>query len=171
MFDFQGDHGYSGLCSMPVLTAATSQAAPPPAQPQIETTQVPPADEPEEDESPVKNTGNAGRGRPAKSFMLLLNCAVTRNVVAKDRTVVYASEMLSQLGKMLAEQQGVTSFYDLDPFKRRDIILAQGEAIMNHFKITSGFVVCEMVPNGMSDLRALVDVLRIYAGTVVVSQG
>jgi len=103
--------------------------------------------------------------------MLLLNCAVTRNVVAKDRTVVYASEMLSQLGKMLAEQQGVPSFYDLDPFKRRDIILAQGEAIMNHFKITSGFVVCEMVPNGMSDLRALVDVLRIYAGTVVVSQG
>jgi hypothetical protein len=110
-------------------------------------------------------------GRPAKSFILMVNCAPTRVQAKSPRRgsgnyVYRLDEVLRDLGKFLAEKSGVVSFYDLDPWSRRDRLAAAAPKLAEHF--ANDIVVAEGVSGANGDLKALVDSLRPYCGIEIV---
>lgn len=115
----------------------------------------------EDAESTEVNKG----GRPPKSFVLVINAVVSRGAVATgDRKVTDLSLVLNEAMVEIAKGSGAASFYDLDPFKRRDVLRAMGTTLAGKFK--TSFVVATGV-HGESDLRALVDGLLPLAGMVI----
>lgn len=71
-------------------------------------------------------------------------------------------DVFANVGKRMADLQGVHSYYDLDPFKRRDAILSQGAEIAA--VLGNCFLYCNV---NNPDVRALVDALRPHAGVII----
>ena len=96
--------------------------------------------------------------RQKKSFTLMINCVFSRG----NQKTVYLDKVLQDIGSQLAKDQKVGSYYDLDPFKRRDILASKAEAIAA--EIGTAWVIASP---GNPDSKALLDVLRPFATTVV----
>ena len=110
-------------------------------------------------------------GRPKKGFILCVNCEVTKGEerLGSGRGVIRAEEILQAVGQQLANNSGAASYFDLDPFKRKDQIMKHAEWIAD--QCGTDIVTCPNIGVGQSDLRTLVDALRLHAGMVITATG
>lgn len=159
--------GWEGRCPMP------GYGAPAVAQEQYAAPQTPTVAAPNQATGEAQVPSQPGdtaaakerRGRPKKSFIICVNCAPIQNVVAKDRDVMMAADLLQEVGAKVASQLNQPSYFQCDPFQRKDYIRAASAVICS--EITSGIVVFENLGTNESDLRALYDALRLNAGTII----
>ncbi|MCP4897861.1 MAG: PD-(D/E)XK nuclease family protein [bacterium] len=100
-----------------------------------------------------------GRGRPAKSFTLLINCAPIKG---GNKNVIVLDEVMHRYGEKLAAQQGVDSFFMLDDFKRRNALGHVAPSMAE--ELGTNLVV---VRGHSPDIRALCDALRPLAMLVI----
>lgn len=151
----------------------TSYAGPAPAAagvPAVAQAHVP---LPQSPQQPAVNDPNGeeeekgGRGRPAKSFVLLINCGPIRGVETRgDRKLIDLYRVLEKLGQEIAAQSGVASFWELDAFKRRDMIARIAPLAAKDWG--TQLVMAVGVGTGASDIKALVDAVSPLAGLVIV---
>lgn len=136
----------------------------PPAQAPQSQPQAPQAQQPGEDDD-EKGT----RGRKKKSFILMVNCVPARGVTGNgDRRVIFLTQILTEVQAQIADAMKAPSFFDLDPFQRRDLISRRGPDLAARFE--TAIVCANGLPSGQSDYRALVDAIRPYAGMEVVAE-
>ena len=98
------------------------------------------------------------RKRKRKSFTLLVNCVLVRG--AQKR--IDLDTVLMQYGTQLAQEWGKESFYECDPFKRRDAMAMVAAKIVEDLGTTHVQVFTDS-PDG----RALLDALRPYAHCII----
>jgi len=108
-----------------------------------------------------------GRGRPRKGYQLFVNCTIAKNTSpgSDDRKVRYLSEIMDAIRTQLAKEAGVESFFQIDTFKRRDMLRQVGPRLAESLGVS--IIVCEMMSNAESDQKALFEGLRSEAGLVV----
>lgn len=100
------------------------------------------------------------RGRPKLGLTILIGAAQLKG---PQRPVVLAQSLLEQLGAELAREMGAASYWELDPFKRRDRLRLRAEAIAE--SLGRSILV---VPNlADPDTAALVAALIPHADVVV----
>jgi RecB family exonuclease len=188
---YKADPTITGVCSM---TAATAQEAPapvktterssPPAAAPAQGTQpapeaAPPVAEATESEPTPDPVTRGVRGRPRKGFILCINCRPVNGFGAEKsgRYVHDLSDTLHLIGKQMVIESNkcqslenqVESFYELQAFARRDALAACAPKLVESFN--TDLVIAEGVGSGMSDLKALTDALRPYAGMIIESTG
>jgi hypothetical protein len=83
-------------------------------------------DEPQDAEEPQQPT--RGRGRPSTGLTILIGATYLRGL-PKGRTVVTSSEVIARFGAELASDMGADSFWELDPFKRRERLAQKADYI------------------------------------------
>ena len=76
--------------------------------------------------APAEAEEKRGRGRPKAGITLLIGCAQMKG---PDRPTTTVQELLQKLGAELAKDMGVSSYWELDAFKRRDRIRQRAEQI------------------------------------------
>lgn len=113
-----------------------------------------------EEPAPVQSEG-AGSG----SFTLYVNCRPTKTGkgIPKSHDL---HEIIEDARCQLAEVGNVDSFYELDPFKRRDRIAELAPQVSEH--VGKGALVACGVSTGASEIRALLDALKPLARQVIV---
>jgi hypothetical protein len=99
------------------------------------------------------------------NFRLYINCRPTKTGKGLAKTVDL-HELLEEARVQIAEANQVDSFYDLDPFKRRDIVATLAPQIAHH--AGKNAVIACGVSTGASELRVLIDALKPLARQVVV---
>lgn len=103
---------------------------------------------------------------PSDGLTLLINCNM-----AKGGSCVSLHDLFKKYGDMLAEMESTPTaaltYYDLDPFKRRDELAKAAPTIAS--ELGNSVVVCSNV-NGNPDLKCFLDALRMYATTEIVSE-
>jgi hypothetical protein len=104
------------------------------------------------------------RFRSKKGFTLVLNAAVTKGENKVTRLIDVFHEMQSDFNTAQAAQGGKT-YYDYDPFKRRDEFAKVAEKLCEQFG--TDFVVADAV-GGTPDFKALVEAIRPYASMEIV---
>lgn len=87
-----------------------------------------PEEAPEAAEEPAPAKATKGRGRPSVGLTILIGATYLRGL-PKGRTVVTSSEVIARFGAELAEDMGADSFYELDPFKRRERLAQKADYI------------------------------------------
>lgn len=107
----------------------------------------------------AKAPASKHRGRPRKSFTLYLRCAPTRGI-----SPVYLDQVLERRGRELATEKGAESYYELDAFRRRDLLSARVAQIVEADMPPGSHVVAV---GDSPDMRALVDAVRPLATQVV----
>jgi len=80
------------------------------------------------DEAPEPQQPTRGRGRPSVGLTILIGATYLRGL-PKGRTVVTSSEVIARFGAELASDMGADSFWELDPFKRRERLAQQADYI------------------------------------------
>lgn len=103
----------------------------------------------EADESGTVETG----------LILAINCAMTKN---DGFEVLDLAEVFAHYSADLATTQGAKTFFELDPFKRRDAFAERGAAIAA--ELGNVIVFCNATT---PDVKALVDALRPHAKMVI----
>lgn len=155
--------------------ATETVTAPPPVEPP-----APPeeAEAPTEAEQPAEGdtvdakarsaTGKAGR--PKKGFTLCINCQPGKGISRQGsgRFVHYLHDVLGRYGKLMAAEAKVESYYDINAFDRRDALAKAAEAIAEEFG--TDIVVASGVSAGQSDMRALLDAIRPFAGLEITGE-
>lgn len=101
------------------------------------------------------------RGRPAKGFTLLINCGVVKGA----GKLQYAEEVLARYGEAMAKEAEESSFYQINAFHRRDALAGAAKVIAED--IGNDTLVVTGLGSGMSDMKALIDALKPYAGTII----
>lgn len=158
------------LANAPAPVMPPEESAPAP-EPEVE-----PETEPEtapqiEASAAVAAPATSGkRGRPAKGFILAINCAATSGIqkAGSGRHVYDLHEVLQRLGEQMAESAGVESFYDLDAFSRRDALAKIAPALAAEFG--ADIVSACGIGTGVSDAKVLCDALRPHAGMVFIAE-
>ena len=111
-------------------------------------------------EAPPVETKTDGRGRKATGITMLIGCAWMKG---PQRPNVTAQELLDRLGKELARDMGAQSYWELDPFKRRDRIRQRADVIAEQLGKT-----ILMVPNlADPDAASLVAALLPHSEIVI----
>ena len=150
----------------PVTDVWAGQEAPAETAPAETAPQAAQADDDDGDDAAEETTATTKRGkkgaagRPRKGFRLLIDCAITGGV----GTVIQADKLLEDLGAKAAADAGKPSYYDLDPFRRRELWSRNVDMIaadLNRVDIVA------RNPNGHPDLLALVSALRTRASEVI----
>lgn len=171
----------------PVTTSQPQQQAQPPQQPQQ--FQPPPQQPPQTQAIPAQYQGPpAGaqqgqpqqapqqqqaqpetaeeakkRGRPAKSFILMINTPHARGYESRgDRQVIHLTQVLHQAQEEIRAASGTDSFYKLDAFKRRDALASLAPKLVEGFG--TAIVVADGIGQGVTDLSSLFAAIRPYAG-------
>jgi RecB family exonuclease len=111
------------------------------------------------------------KGRPKKSFTLILNAVVAKGEgkLGSGRGVIRLDEVLQKVGAEMAAASGAPSYYALDTWKRRDAMAAQAEAIAA--SLGSDIVVASGIgQTGSSDLRALFDAIRPFSEMEIIAE-
>lgn len=103
------------------------------------------------------------RTRTRKSFTLVINALVTFGSGPNPK-VTRLVDTFAALQMELAQAAG-KSYYEIDAFKRRDIVMEKAETIAESFG--TDYVVADLA-NGTPDLKALCEAIRPYAGVEVV---
>lgn len=138
--------------------AAAAPASAPPAPPP--TPDVAPEATPEVAKEPKAD----GRGRPKNGIMLRLGCALLKQPAS--RKVATIQDVLAEIGPVLAAKFNATSYYDLDPFKRREAFVRAAE------DIAAGLGTAVIVGSvDGPDTRALYEALITVSNDVVEGAG
>jgi len=128
----------------------------------VETTVVPPkalAAEPVDVEPDAGKTKGMGRtGRTANGFTIAYG-AVRRSKM----TMMDLNEVFARYAAELAEAQGAESYYQLDRFKRRDMMASTAKAIADTIPSSTLVVVRADDP----DIRAFATAIEVYATNVI----
>jgi len=85
-------------------------------------------DEAGDDDAPEPQQPTKGRGRPSVGLTILIGATYLRGL-PKNRTVVTSSEVIARFGAELAADMGADSFWELDPFKRRERLAQKADYI------------------------------------------
>src|ERR1035437_3373846 len=115
--------------------------------------------------TPVDTSPKAKRGRPAKGFILAIDCAVTKGEerLGSGRGVIHLEEVFAEVADLLvaafikAGKPAGTTYFDLDAFKRRD------EMVKNIVEICEKFgsdIVTVDLANATPDMKAFVAAVR-----------
>lgn len=96
---------------------------------------------------------------PDTGLILAINCATTKN---DGLEVLDLAEVFAHYSADLAATQGTKTFFELDPFKRRDAFMDRGAAIAA--ELGNVVVFCNATT---PDVKALVDALRPHAKMVI----
>lgn len=183
----EGESFIGGTAPAPVVTqvreaapVVQQQTTPPPApveQPAAVPANVPPvvatpaAVAAAVTQSPEAETKEKGKkGRPERSFTLVRNGSVAKGAerIGSGRGVIRLDDLLQKYGSELAKVSGVGSYYELDAFKRRDNLASVANVIAE--EIGTDIVVCSGIGTGASDLKALYDALKPYAGMEIICE-
>ena len=119
----------------------------------------------------IVNGSPSKGGRPKKGFIFCINCAPTKIGNHKQGTGRYVYRLHDVLAELTGEQweeEYGKAFYETNAFERRDVLRQCGEALADRFQ--TDIVVAEGLSNGESDLKALADAIRPFAGVVIASQ-
>lgn len=152
--NYQGMSAYVPNGQAPVVQERTDYSQPQAPQGQ----QQPPAAEEE------KGKGKGKGGRPAQGFMLLINTPVNLggNESRGKRKVTHLHLAAASLMQQIAQGNGVASFYDLEVNRRRDLLARSAPSLVESFE--DGIVVADGIGYSQSDIRAVFDAIRPYAG-------
>lgn len=152
----------------PEKTPAASQAAPEPP-PVTQTTQnVPAASQtPQETSAPTPTTSTAttstatsGKSRAKKGFTLCVNCLPEN---AGNR-VVRLVEVFDKYSREVAADEKVASYYEINAFRRWDLLALKAEKIIEQEGFGTKFVIGL---TSSKDFQALTDALRPHADEVI----
>lgn len=142
--------------NVPPPAAAAPSVPPPPPAPSGRKKKA------DEDEEESGAEGNVG-GRPRKGPLVFVNCGPVRGTVARgDRSIVSFARLLSDLQNEIVTTntppgQPAVTWYDLDPFKRRDALAKMAPKAMEI--VGTRMLVCEGIGTGASDAKALLDAI------------
>lgn len=105
-----------------------------------------------------------GRGRPKKGFTLLIDCFPTKGTgkIGGGSGVHDLTEVIHRYGALMAEENEVDSFYEIDAFTRRDALCAVASHMADEFG--TDYVVASS--NNVEE-RELIRVLKPLASTVI----
>jgi len=146
----------------PSAPPASAPVTPPAAAPVTAKADGPPPEDLEVNADHTKTT--RGRGRPAAGFTLVLAGGPERGFSEKD--VYFLDQVLHLYGQELAAASGVSSYYDLHPFKRRDAVCAKVADFAEQFG--KGTVFAKL--NESPDLDQFITALRPLAKRVIGSE-
>ena len=111
--------------------------------------------------APATN-GGASRAASGGRFRLFINCTPTR-YESQPNSIVYLEELVHEMEKQLAQQQGKQSVYEISFFDRTDTL---SPVLMKELsKLGSGDVV--IAYGASQDLRRYIDVIRPLAGDLI----
>lgn len=153
--------------------AAAAPTAPPPPPP------APGGRKKKDDDEEEGAEGNVG-GRPKKGPLVCVNCGPVRGTTSRgDRSVVPFVRLLGEIQQEIItenlRQQPPTpgqppyTWYDLDPFKRRDALAKMGPRAMEI--VGTRILVCEGIGTGASDAKALLDAILMCDCTPIYPLG
>ena len=111
---------------------------------------------------PVKETTPPidKKTRAKKGFTLCINCAVMENL--NDDGITHLGNVFADLQGQMAKAAGI-AYQDMDPWKRRDQMAKEAEAIAETFGTTD--VVVDLA-NATPDLKALCEAIKPFARKV-----
>ncbi len=136
----------------PIVQPAKARRGRPPkvVQPQITEAPAPQTEQPTPEAQPSDNGLGAG------GFRLFINSAPF------NAPVIDLADVLAREGAEMATAYEVKSFYDLDAFKRRDLLAAAAGEIAKELEGRDVIAI-----GGGQDLKALVEALRPLAGAII----
>lgn len=153
----------------PAPIAAPAAAAPPvegkapiAAEPKTKRAKPPKVVAPEIKEPPAPQTEQPNPAPAAEDGLGQRGFRLFVNAMPAGGQFVDALQVLAQEGRELAEAQGVGSYYDLDAFKRRDVLAAHAVEIAAELDGQDVVAI-----GGGQDLKALVEALRPLAAEVI----
>lgn len=103
------------------------------------------------------------KGKPRKSFTLLVNCLVAKGPASLD-----LGDVLHKYGQELAKTLNVANYYQIDSFKRRDALAEVVETILNTEFSASSMVTAR---TDTPDMKAFVEAVKPWAGVVLYGVG
>lgn len=110
----------------------------------------------------AKKAETSNRGRPPQGLTLCIGCSPT---VFGSRDVVSVDEIFQVLKGQIAEENKKESFYQCDPFKRRDRLAVLTENHLHKENLT-GFVTASPGDCG-PDYKTCLEVVRSFAQTII----
>lgn len=106
-----------------------------------------------------------GRGRPATGFTLVLAGSPQRGFAEKD--TYFLDQVLHLYGIELAAASGVSSYYDLHPFRRRDAVCARAGEFAEIFGKGTVFATLNVSPDLDQFITALAPLAKRVIGTEI----
>jgi hypothetical protein len=110
-----------------------------------------------------KKAKSSKRGRPALGYTL---CVGTVPLRTGTREIIYATELLDKLKKMISDELG-EAYEEQDAFKRRDMLVIGLNSIVEDFG--AAWIITPSLQYATQDMRALVEALRVHAQTEIVA--
>lgn len=121
----------------------------------------------QEEDDAVKEALTIPPGRAKKSFLLAINCVPYgyKGNKGGGRFVYDLHQIARNLQDIMAEDFGVESYFDINFFERRDALMKHAPKLAERFGTDIVFV--SDYGTGESDMKALVEALKPYAGTII----
>jgi hypothetical protein len=152
-----------GSGPLPGTGAAVRAEVKEPTPEPVEAPKAPAAPDPLAEPEAIEIETKRKPGRPKVGVTLLIGCVQVRHVDPKMK-VLHFDRLFEDYSSQLAEKAGMASYYDLDPFRRRDELSKAAEAIVDSLGLCT--VQVSSASLGSPDHKAFLSAFRTFAGTV-----